>query len=507
MNKLLFNTYFAELLKSRHLTPYQFIKGEMIKADGSLIYRWLSGTQVPPLASSHREQIAQALRLTDEEKKLLRQAQINSLEAKSQQDAVEETDTDAADVMGYFGSGGSQNVPLLPPRNSHTESEKAPRGREAVIEAAINLLRNPPPPMSDEQPPRILLSLQGSDALHLQEQLNAGLYAAMCEGWSVSQCLRLEKNNRQNVELIKVVSNLLGTGRYQPWYFKRSGRLSPSDVLVVPQNGALIFFAANNTDDIDAAILIDDPEQMKILQDHFHQLTGRKEPLMQAYLPHQRPRYWEALEKGELEAGGRLTVRTGLTGLTRPLAWFEEGSSWLEKCRKAGPEVEAWLVGHYQRRIQAFIGYLQAGYVYRDIYKRHGIVRFAQDGKYSKYHPGPKHASLEERREHLQHMIDLLSTYPNYEIALVDEDKEQEIVPIPFWEVTGRRRVLIATECRDVKRKLIKVDLEIKEPTVVDRFVKHFEAIWNHVAASNKDRNQVIAFLQEQIAQVGKATD
>lgn len=502
MGKLLFHAYFKELLKSRNTSTYALWKSGKVKVDKALIYKWRSGNKVPALASPYREQIAQALELTTKERELLKQAQINSLEAKRQQGNVPEANNDAAEVMEYFSSGRSQNVPRLLPSSSHAESEKAPRGRQAVISAAINLLRNLPPPEIGEKSPQILLSLQGSDALALQEPLNAGLYAALCAGWSVSHCLRLEENNRQSVRLIKFISNLLGTGRYHVWYFKRDGKLSPLyDVLIVPTRGALIFFAADNADYIDSAIFVDDPEQVKILQDHFHQLTDKKEPLMQAYLPDQRRSYWEVLEEGELQAGGRFTVRTGLTGLTRPRDWFTEESSWMMK--KYRTKDIAWLAAHYQRRMQAFINNLEADYVFRDIYLKHGIVQFVKTGNYSQHLPGgPISASPQERRDHLQNIIDLLNRYPNYEIALVDKDKEQAIVPLPFWEVTGKLRVLIATICTDEKEIPIKVDLVIREPTVVEVFSKHFESIWNQIDASNKDKEPVIAFLQEQIAQL-----
>jgi hypothetical protein len=453
------------------------------------------------------EEIAQALDLRENERNLLRQAHINSLEAKYQQGENTDDENGAADVVGYFGSKEPQLVPSLPPGSGYTEIGKALRGRQAVIAAAINLLRNLQPPDSHKKDSEILLSLQGSDALALQQPLSAGLFDALRAGWSVSHYLRLEKDNRQSVQLIKAISNLLGTGRYQVWYFKRSGKLFPQDALVVPTRGALIFFAANNADTIDSAILIDDPKQVEILQDHFHQLTGKKEPLIQAYLPdqEQRRRYWEALEQGELQAGGRYTVRSGLTGLTRPIDWFTEGSAWLKKHSTASSVDTAWLAAHYQRRIQTFMDNLRAGYVYRDIYRRQGIIDFVKTRNYSQHLPGGSvRVSPEEVQQHLQNVISLLA-YRNYEIALVNEDKTRDIVPIPFWEVTGRLRVLIATICTNEKGTPIKVDLEIREPTVVEIFTKHFETLWQELDDASKDKERVIAFLREQIAHVGRS--
>jgi transcriptional regulator with XRE-family HTH domain len=114
------------------------------------------------------------------------------------------------------------------------------------------------------------------------------------------------------------------------------------------------------------------------------------------------------------------------------------------------------------------------------------------DYPYKNYHYA---TSKEERIEHLDRIIELLSRYPNFKIAIrsdVDDDQGE------FWAVQGDSRVMVARERPDVHTNAIKgnlMNILIRDHNVASVITEWFSEQWNTLQPVDRNKRDVIGFL------------
>lgn len=505
MSGIRFGEYLGQLLRERGCSGSRL--ANMVGIDPALVYRWLRNEAVPKLDTAYCDEIAQNLHLSQADLRQLKEAQVYSLSKPSERRPRARSSSAAVERLlrraGPQGqANGSSAAPLqtLAPRQSGVIW-----GRPAVLEAVISLLESLPA-LPRLQSNTIMMTFQGAedafeDFPEQQEQLNKALLGVVQRGWHIRHLWRLDQDVHRSISLVENMLRLLGTRRYQPHYIAQGGTLAPAyDLLIVPKTAALLFLATQNPRRDDAALLTHDPEQIELMHTHFDQLQALSRPLAQSYLPEDMPRNWQAYAEAESQPGGRFAVKDGFTFLTEPPSWYQPGGLMGQVLEFSSPDL-AFALEQQRRRQAAFQANIST-HPYRDISSRRGIEQLAQCGavpRSDRYPPGFRLPPA-ARREHLERAIHLLRTNQHYELALIDEEEEQFVPTEMFWEVVGKQTVLMLCWSTDMSGKDVQVELLIHEPTIVHAFHDYVAELWDRIAPAHKDKTQVIAWLEQQIA-------
>ena len=105
---------------------------------------------------------------------------------------------------------------------------------------------------------------------------------------------------------------------------------------------------------------------------------------------------------------------------------------------------------------------------------------------------------VEDIIELLQNIIYLLKTYDNYNIAFMPKNNDNFLKSVnSYCAIKERQAVLFETfnPLKDLK----KVQLSIEENTLIKAFEEYFKQTWEQIAPINKDKNEIIIMLQDQI--------
>lgn len=501
-------------------TPVRAL-AQAIHVEHSVVYRWLRDERVPALNSGVLENIAAYLDLSSRECTQLRQALITSLEAPPKVRSATAKSSKKARVAAR------RIVRQTPPRSEHRHepvptpardetvvSDSELRGRANVLRAAIALLENVPvcePPGSQS----ILLTMQGKepfeglpDGRSLSGAWKHALRTALTRGWRVQQVWRLDKNIDRSFRLVEMMLELLGAGHYQPSYVTRYGLLRPTyDLLIIPGNAGLLMLATQQDEYVDAAVLMRDTEQLEVLTAHFSQLLANTRPLLRNLEHDQELEFNRVLAQAESEPGGRRLAKQGLSALTHPPEFWEEDSLWV-RCALEGNFVSSTQLREYMelhnKRRDLFDRRVRSGAnAYIDMCSKRALMELVDAGQYPPDEPvfGIT-MPLPLRLQHLRHLVGILRKYPHYQLILADAAEESAFPSSTYCMITGGSDAFLSLWSRDVTGRPIQVPLHITEPTLVGALRAYFDDVCEHIAEQNRDKEQVIAWLNGQIARL-----
>lgn len=478
---------------------------DALDTHSSLVYRWLRGARTPALNSLYIERIAALLSLTPVERQELERCQAEALRAARPRNVVPRARRVSVEPLirhtpvAATAQGESHRLPSAWPH------EGVIRGRTPVLDAALEVIERAPDPVTlglGGKAGTILVTSQEDTAGEDQDaeyglRWQQALRGAMARGWRVRHLWRLNRNVQRSVGLVRSMLDLLGSGRYTPYFFTRYETLTPPyDLLIVPGVAALHILAADNPRALDAAVLTRQPERIALLAAHARQLERQTRPLLRAFPASETASFIDVLAESEERFGGRDFVKYGLSLITEPADWSRLDSPWASRMDR--PDLDlATLIAHRRRCTAAFVANVST-HPYRDICPMRAVRRLAREGIYPhSAHPAPPEA----RREHLENVIRLLRTHENYQLALADpaEEEAARISPETMWEVTGNTRALVNTRTLDTNGQVAEMDLLIDESTIVAAFHHHFEQTWERIAPRNKEKAHVIDWLSRQI--------
>lgn len=156
----------------------------------------------------------------------------------------------------------------------------------------------------------------------------------------------------------------------------------------------------------------------------------------------------------------------------------------------------------HRNRLSAFFANVQ-DYQYYDIYSADSIKDLMKHRQYYLYSPaGIELIDLEVQDiiELLQNVISLLKTYHNYNIAFITRNGDIEHSVHSAYYCVVKERQAVFLEVFELSGVKPEVRLSITEPMLVKAFDAYFKEIWEQIAPVNKNKQEVIDWLQSQIA-------
>lgn len=369
--------------------------------------------------------------------------------------------------------------------------------------------------------------------LHWQRALRM----AMARGWDVVNLARLHaRSEARPIALVTEMLELLGyAGRYQPYSLPSTqGGVVPDGFVIVPGQGALHFLATQQESALDAATLYTDADQVAFLRDHAHVLLAQATPILKLYRGDSpsptsgRPqpdsiRYDFARTRAATRPGDRFLVKNGLSILRIPNSIF---AGWVRRLSSVADDNWAdWIPTLVENRLQRVAAFNEQVRRWRfiDLCSKPAIERMVSTGTYGLDQPvhgevpqrqgifrlidaSDVPATPDERAAILRSVVDLLRTYPNYELGLLDDPAAQEAAET-YWEVKGIEGdavLLLDTWCLTGAGS-VEINLEIGKVEVVEAFRGYFLSIWEGLVPEHREKERVIAWLVAQIDRIPQA--
>jgi transcriptional regulator with XRE-family HTH domain len=405
-------------------------------------------------------------------------------------------------------------------------------GRDAVFRAACRLVEEAANEDGTAQRTVLVASQGRADALGAAEDLSKrwrrAVNLALARGCDVVHLVQLDQQDeRGRLAIVQGMLAFIGfASRYQPYAVpQNAGLVTPHDFLVVPNCGALIFFSTRKEEGADTAFYYAraDADYLGALHDHARALRFRSMPVLRVYdnpaplADSGRPSinllaFDFAYTQAELQEGERFLVKDGFSSLSFPEETYLARVDRL--LRDRDPEWRDWLrtlVDNRLLRAAAFREQLKAGWRSRDICSKRGIERLVNDGLYAAddWIEGwsKEKASDAEIALQLETVIGLLRAHPNYELALYDPGADGEAsldISETFWLIRGKpgaSRLFLETYRTRGERRF-EIDVEVTDRVVAEAFREFFLRVWDRLPPANREKPQVIAWLEEQLQRV-----
>lgn len=405
-------------------------------------------------------------------------------------------------------------------------------GQGAILERAIHLVEQASrtsPPLGEQ----IVFTFEapseaGTRSSRLDERWRRVLHEALDHGWDVVQISRLDDPGQSHVALVNQMLELVGSaGRYNALALPATAVTLPYDFLVVPGHGAILSLVTRNNPAVQSAYVFRHPEQYRVLRDHAEVLKSQATPVFSAYChPLQTDedparysaimQYDLALSRQSLRAGERILVKNGMSNLSLPDDILQKRARAF--VRANGQASASWvraIVESRRQRAAAFRQQVQT-WRFRHMCSRRSVQRmmasrvcvlnsWLQEPTIAEEHCEPGVLRLpvtrEERARELLAVIDVLKTYPNYELALMDDDVADEVGDV-FWEVKSANdeEALFLYSWYPRGDYRAEVYLEITQAQVVRAFRAYFADRWDRLPGVCRQKDDVVAWLQAQVA-------
>lgn len=337
------------------------------------------------------------------------------------------------------------------------------------------------------------------DMLHIRDIL----LKAVDNGWCVKFLVRLSNNLNRTIRIINYTKPLIKTGKVIPYYIKKYDIFtSGKECIIVPEMGAISSYSTTPLTGVNCAFYFSNIVAINILQDYFISiLKTSAHPLVKYYSKENLCDYGCRLLKYEEYFGNRYLYEYGFSTLTLPKKLYYK-----LLCRIKPLKKDAILeYNFYIKRLKSFQKNIQT-FEYKDIYSIESIDMLLNKQQMIFYTSmGIELVSLEitDIIELLKNLIAMLKKYDHYHIAFMHPKKDESDLKSDFcYYIKERQGVLFETfDDTQVKRELV---LSIDEPLANTAFVAYFKEVWDHIAPTNKEKPEIINWLQSHINMLEK---
>lgn len=525
--KITFGACLNELLIARGWSAAQLSRE--INTDASYVRRWIRGERVPSLKSEFIAQIAYCLSYgndnrgsdavrkallnsltemgfsVDIDKNLrellaecLTSSQVSSLKLNIEDRKIRSNnhDDDIMNILKHSRAAyeNTLNFSMTMPEKSNLS---APfgflQGRQAILKAAIALLGEA---ARCDHPDEILLTFQGDydipEKSDLNKEWNQAFITTLQKGWNIRHLMRLNKNVNRSFRIVSKIFHWIGyTGKYEPFYFSKYGTASPAFELIIVKNvGALVCFNTGENDYVDMAFYIHQKEAMEALVRYFNKLAANTQPIID--LLSMDEYFYQTTLKDKTPNNHYLSFHD-LHMLTYP---YQIWCKYLQRTISDPGEIEQH-AGRIKSRLESFYDQIER-YKYRIICPAKAVEYLVKSNRYylqGKYQKPTK----EDIIEHIKHLISLLETHHNLEMALL-EDNQKDLLSPRNWEVKGEHSVFMSLySVTDIEYEENQMFVSISEGTIASSFQDYYNELWERITPRCKDKAQVIAWLKQQM--------
>jgi hypothetical protein len=322
------------------------------------------------------------------------------------------------------------------------------------------------------------------------------LLRALDNGWKLMMLIRFAPDTDRTLKFINFIKPLVRSSQINLYYIKKyDSYVMGEELLIVPGIGALICFSGNPNASENHAFYLTTPAAISIYLSHLKLLIEKtSRSLIKRHEGNLS--YSHVLMKTEEAAGNRFLYRYCFGMLTIPEDLYLK---LLKKRNLSEQEAQKSTELYYARR-KAFLFHIQR-YQYRDIYVSSCIKDLIKDRQIYFYsYDGVElmNVDVADIIKHLSHIILLLETYNNYNIAFHKYDPDSSICSKNLYCLIKERQSVLF-EIINTKSELSDIRITTDEPMLVSGFYEYLNNVWDHIPPVNKNKHDVISWIRNEI--------
>lgn len=518
-----------------------------INVDSSLISRWLHEKRIPSYRTSYIENISEYLSknilnsfqkqrldgvinslyenidnqmsVKDQINKLLLESQGYSLECKKSQTkkkspsatkALKTKNIHASDIKLNLDSikECENNLNEYTSLISLSPEDKIVIGDKNILSAFLLLLENATK-FKNSVHDTIYISFSTDTSL-LDNNIDFNYFRNVIlkvikNGWKVVFLFKINNNFNRTLNFLNFSNELIATGKFLVHYYKKYDTFFlGKEIIVVPGIGALSCYSTNPNSLADFGFYINNDIAINLFKNYFHALLSRAAiPLTKYYAENEYFEFNCSLIEFEDRIGKRFLCKDSFSTLTLPISIYEK----LLKKINFSNEQRLESIKLFKRKLNSFLVNLQYCEHF-DIYILSSIqhlIRHKQISFRTFYGTYCIDLEIKSIISHLENIIYLLKTYDNYKIAFTNKNVfiGKDNIKFNCW-VKEKHDVTI--EILETPKNISKVKISIEEPMVANAFEMYFKEWWEDIAPINKDKNEVIKWLEHQVSTLKTAS-
>lgn len=377
-------------------------------------------------------------------------------------------------------------------------------GCENVLDCANKLLNQALMSTPSKQPIMITINSKFSLLALFEEyhhEYRKKIVKLLKNGWTVITTIKFDDTIERSHRFLEDTMLFLKSGNYLPYLSNNIDHSSAlSDMIIVPDIGALVFLCTKSVHQLDFSFLFKNSYAIDAFIGKFHQAIKYSHPVLYEH----KSRNWMELVKSmtvfEESPGNRYTFRDGISAFLVSENIYEES---LKSSESREDEMRNML--SYHKKQMYALDLNQNFYKYKDIFLTDSIERAILNKKKQDCELSQSSDEADEALlilECLDTLIDVYRNSDNYEIALIDEKllkTYKGIFTAGMNFYLKRNHSIIHILNRKSKAMSSEDDtfkfVCLSEPTITYALEKAYLDIWNRIAPVNKDRREVLAWL------------
>lgn len=324
------------------------------------------------------------------------------------------------------------------------------------------------------------------------------LLRAIRNGWNILFLLRLDNNCERTIEFINFSKLLVKTGKLSLYYLTKYDTLNTGkDIISVPEIGAVLAMSTTHHFENERAFYFKSIDAIDTCQKYFTTLLKNyAKPVIKYYSADNGLEYCEFLTGIKSRMSNRFLYKYGFNIITLPENLYKK----LLNRNKPSNSRLIKKLKFYKKRLDSFLSNIDK-YEYWDIYQIDSIENLINHGELCFYSYGGveiMHMENEDIIEFLQNIIYLLETYENYNIGLLTQNPDKDFICFDFYCIVKERQAAVI-EAYGASKVTPEVRFLIEEPMIVKALSEHFRDIWAHISPVNKDKKEIISWIQYHI--------
>lgn len=324
------------------------------------------------------------------------------------------------------------------------------------------------------------------------------LLRAIRNGWNILFLLRLDNNCERTIEFINFSKLLVKTGKLSLYYLSKYDTLNTGkDIIAVPEIGAILAISTTHHLENERAFYFKSIDAIDTCQEYFKTLIKNyAKPVIKYYSTDNSLEYCEFLTRIKSRMSNRFLYKYGFNIITLPENLYKK---LLNRKRLSNSRIIKEL-NFYKKRLDSFLSNIDK-YEYWDIYQMDSIENLINHGELCFYSYGGMeimHMESEDIIEYLQNLIKLLEIYRNYNIGFLTQTPDNDFICFDLYCIIKERQAAVI-EAYGASKFTPEVRLSTEEPMLVKALSEHFKDIWAHISPVNKDKREIISWIQYHI--------
>jgi transcriptional regulator with XRE-family HTH domain len=513
-----FGLCLKQLLALRGWSATQLSKA--LNIDSSYVRKWTTGDRVPALQSNYIQKIAYSITkgfelcfekeaiynlleqctindfslntaadIQNAVEAVLKKSQIYSLSVSTKDRRLENVFTQDQLLNMVEADGALSKLDKI----STTDIPPTISGRKKLL-TAILLLLHSAINQSSTSPTDIYITFHSeSDFFEGYPNLfcvwKVLIMKALEKGWKVHYLCCLNNNSLRSRKYVNAILDYCCyIDTFKPYYLSQYGTRSPaSDYIVIKAIGSISCFSSEAENYIDFGFFNKHQEGIDALCMHSELIKKQSKPLIKVLDTIKE--YFEFITTKDKQPGDLFIVSFDPHSHTIPLKLWEK----YLKRTIGDPEEVSEHMSRINERLMLFYQDIER-YKVKNIIQIKAVEHLVKNSQYL-YFNTYQQCTPQEVLEHLQHIIYLLKTYENFEIALLSENQNDVLNFVP-WEVKGGHSVALTPWNRGNNRSANHII--ITEETTASAFHDYFLDLWTKITPKYRDKDFVISWFENQ---------